>query len=101
LPWRQFAISLSRVLPPAGSAVLARNALLFGVPAVTSASNFPTKRPTAWVARADFGRISQALQKSKGFCRSMNGRQFIYHMQGLTKTYPAGKKVLDNVNLSF
>ncbi len=31
----------------------------------------------------------------------MNGRQFIYHMQGLTKTYPAGKKVLDNVNLSF
>ena len=31
----------------------------------------------------------------------MNGRQFIYHMQGLTKAYPAGKKVLDNVNLSF
>jgi ATP-binding cassette ChvD family protein len=28
-------------------------------------------------------------------------RQFIYHMQGLSKTYPAGKKVLDNVNLSF
>jgi len=28
-------------------------------------------------------------------------RQFIYHMQGLTKTYPGGKKVLDNVNLSF
>src|SRR5665647_1846658 len=31
----------------------------------------------------------------------MNGRQFIYHMRGLSKTYPAGKKVLDNVNLSF
>ena len=31
----------------------------------------------------------------------MNGRQFIYHMQGLTKSYPAGKKVLDNVHLSF
>ena len=28
-------------------------------------------------------------------------RQFIYHMQGLSKTYPGGKKVLDNVNLSF
>ncbi len=28
-------------------------------------------------------------------------RQFVYHMQGLTKTYPGGKKVLDNVNLSF
>ena len=31
----------------------------------------------------------------------MNGRQFIYHMRGLSKTYPAGKKVLDNVHLSF
>ena len=27
-------------------------------------------------------------------------RQFVYHMQGLTKAYP-GRKVLDNVNLSF
>src|SRR6202140_5483516 len=31
----------------------------------------------------------------------MNGRQFIYHMQGLTKTFPAGKKVLENIHLSF
>ncbi|MGB6996438.1 MAG: energy-dependent translational throttle protein EttA [Pseudolabrys sp.] len=31
----------------------------------------------------------------------MNGRQFIYHMQGLTKTYPPAKKVLDNIHLSF
>jgi ATP-binding cassette ChvD family protein len=30
-----------------------------------------------------------------------NARQFIYHMQGLSKTYPAGKKVLDNIHLSF
>ena len=28
-------------------------------------------------------------------------RQFVYHMQGLTKTYPGGKKVLENINLSF
>jgi len=28
-------------------------------------------------------------------------RQFIYFMQGLTKTYMGGKKVLDNVHLSF
>jgi len=28
-------------------------------------------------------------------------RQFIYHMQGLTKAYSGGKKVLENVNLSF
>ena len=28
-------------------------------------------------------------------------RQFIYHMQGLTKQYEGGKKVLDNIHLSF
>jgi ATP-binding cassette ChvD family protein len=28
-------------------------------------------------------------------------RQFIYHMHGLSKAYSGGKKVLDNVNLSF
>jgi len=31
----------------------------------------------------------------------MNGRQFIYHMHGLTKTYPGNRKVLENINLSF
>jgi ATP-binding cassette ChvD family protein len=28
-------------------------------------------------------------------------RQFIYHMRGLAKTWPGGKKVLENINLSF
>ena len=28
-------------------------------------------------------------------------RQFIYHMQGLTKMYTGGKKVLNNMHLSF
>nr|WP_321443751.1 energy-dependent translational throttle protein EttA [uncultured Cohaesibacter sp.] len=28
-------------------------------------------------------------------------RQFIYHMHGLSKTYSGGKKVLDNIHLSF
>jgi ATP-binding cassette ChvD family protein len=28
-------------------------------------------------------------------------RHFIYHMQGLSKTYPGGKKVLENIHLSF
>ena len=28
-------------------------------------------------------------------------RQFIYHMEGLSKTYPGNRKVLDNINLSF
>src|SRR5207344_2116186 len=26
---------------------------------------------------------------------------FVYHMQGLTKTYPGNRKVLENINLSF
>src|SRR5918912_1315863 len=31
----------------------------------------------------------------------MATRQFVYHMQGLTKTYPGNRKVLENVHLSF
>jgi len=28
-------------------------------------------------------------------------RQFIYHMQGLSKTYPGNRKILEDINLSF
>ena len=28
-------------------------------------------------------------------------RQFIYHMQGLSKSYPGNRKILENINLSF
>jgi ATP-binding cassette ChvD family protein len=28
-------------------------------------------------------------------------RQFVYHMQGLSKAYPGNRKVLENINLSF
>src|SRR3954453_22609263 len=28
-------------------------------------------------------------------------REFIYHMRGLSKTYPGNRKVLENINLSF
>src|SRR3979490_1126856 len=28
-------------------------------------------------------------------------QQFVYHMQGLSKTWPGGKKVLENIHLSF
>jgi ATP-binding cassette ChvD family protein len=31
----------------------------------------------------------------------MASYQFVYHMQGLNKTYAGGKKVLDNIHLSF
>jgi ATP-binding cassette ChvD family protein len=47
--------------------------------------------------------------KHKGQGASLNqharsqtmGRQFIYHMQGLTKTFPPNRKILENINLSF
>src|ERR1051326_4675894 len=36
------------------------------------------------------------------FCgRRPMARQFVYHVQGLTKTYPGNRKVLENINLSF
>jgi ATP-binding cassette ChvD family protein len=59
--------------------------------------DFPDKASIGVALRvcADSGRVT------RGFRGSMNGRQFIYHMQGLSKTYPAGKKVLENINLSF
>src|ERR1700710_1641202 len=33
-------------------------------------------------------------------CKPM-ARQFIYHMSGMSKAYAGGKKVLDNIHLSF
>jgi ATP-binding cassette ChvD family protein len=33
--------------------------------------------------------------------RALMARQFIYHMQELSKTYPGNRKVLENINLSF
>jgi len=31
----------------------------------------------------------------------MAGPQYVFHMQGLTKAYPGGKKVFENIHLSF
>ncbi len=31
----------------------------------------------------------------------MASYQYVYHMHGMSKAYPGGKKVLDNVHLSF
>src|SRR5437762_5318400 len=33
--------------------------------------------------------------------RGLMARQFIYHMQGLSKTYPGNRKILEDINLSF
>jgi ATP-binding cassette ChvD family protein len=56
-----------------------RVGLLFARMIATSAANFPDIAERA-------GRMA---------------RQFVYHMQGLTKVYPGNRKVLDNIHLSF
>jgi ATP-binding cassette ChvD family protein len=33
--------------------------------------------------------------------RAFMARQFVYHMQGLSKVYPGNRKILENINLSF
>jgi len=62
--------------------------LLSAVPVATSAPNFPDTRAII---------PAGANQKGQGGM----ARQFIYHMQGLTKTYPGNRKVLENIHLSF
>jgi ATP-binding cassette ChvD family protein len=39
-------------------------------------------------------------QSASGAARPMS-RQFIYHMRGLSKTYPGGKQILKDIHLSF
>jgi energy-dependent translational throttle protein EttA len=39
-----------------------------------------------------------AQQRERGV---LMARQFIYHMEGLSKIYPGNRKVLENINLSF
>jgi ATP-binding cassette ChvD family protein len=46
-------------------------------------------------------RIPAHFLRQRAARGTMNGRQFIYHMQGLTKTYPGNRKVLENIHLSF
>src|SRR6516162_9661014 len=45
-------------------------------------------------------RIKSADRKALSRKRIM-ARQFIYHMEGLSKVYPGNRKVLENINLSF
>src|SRR5262245_14705057 len=49
---------------------------------------------------ADFPNIG-AGRRAQHMRAGRMARQFIYHMQGLSKTYPGNRKVLENINLSF
>jgi ATP-binding cassette ChvD family protein len=62
----------------------------------------PASRPTAHfavVSRARAAKTAPTLFPIR-IAKPM-ARQFIYHMQGLNKTFPGGKKVLENIHLSF
>jgi ATP-binding cassette ChvD family protein len=51
-------------------------------------------RPCRYISRSK----SPQIQRFSG---NAMARQFVYFMQGLSKTYPGNRKVLDNVHLSF
>src|ERR1700733_8885777 len=54
--------------------------------------------------RVRAARTGEAAPVKKGqgarTCTKM-ARQFVYHMEGLSKTYPPNRKVLENIHLSF
>jgi len=50
---------------------------------------------------AESPNIRRGRQRPTARAGHLMARQFIYHMQGLTKTYPGNRKILENINLSF
>src|SRR4051794_11133442 len=76
---------------PGGGRELRGRRLLFGGLALTRGSRYIS---------LDFPDIRRP-QAPNDASRAPMARQFIYHMQGLSKTYPGNRKVLENINLSF
>src|SRR4051794_8316642 len=60
----------------------------------------PRGSPNRWTGPVPPAK-SPAFPKRLSEISGPMARQFIYHMQGLSKTYPGGKKVLENIHLSF
>src|SRR5580704_6297616 len=81
-----------------GAAPGTRRAPLFcGARPATSAPNSPHRRPGQACASCTQPRLRAPKARQGG----LMARQFIYHMQDLSKVYPGNRKVLENVNLSF
>src|SRR2546423_12759682 len=53
------------------------------------------------LAAAPLHQRQQNFRQIQRFTEVAMARQFVYFMQGLSKTYPGNRKVLDNVHLSF
>src|SRR3954447_26092210 len=60
----------------------------------------PRGSPNRWTGPVPPAK-SPAFPKRLSEISGPMARQFIYHMQGLSKTYPGGKKVFENIHLSF
>src|SRR4051794_23017997 len=60
----------------------------------------PRGSPNRWTGPVPPAK-SPAFPKRLSEISGPMARQFVYHMQGLNKTYPGGKKVLENIHLSF
>jgi ATP-binding cassette ChvD family protein len=82
--------------------------LPFATGVATSAPTLPEKHPGAKIRKTVLGRSKRSpggeariSDAADAFERGAMARQFIYHMQGLTKVYPGNRKVLENINLSF
>src|SRR5215813_7333276 len=57
-------------------------------------------RVRAATSAATFPQSARSVPNQEGQGGFM-ARQFIYHMQGLSKTYPGNRKILENIHLSF
>ncbi len=76
--------------PPGGGRELRGRRLLRGGLALTRGSRYIS---------LDFP--TSGAEAPNDASRAPMARQFIYHMEGLTKTYPGNRKVLENIHLSF
>jgi ATP-binding cassette ChvD family protein len=89
-------------MPPAGRKVIRVPGFGLWHRYEQSATPCPFPTPSLHQPRIpDIGAKAPDDRESRARGADNMARQFIYHMQGLSKTYPGNRKVLENINLSF
>src|SRR6184192_1868915 len=66
-----------------------------------SGACWPCSRPAMSLHQRRLPDIRRRWCPTSQAGRGLMARQFIYHMQGLSKVYPGNRKVLENIHLSF
>jgi ATP-binding cassette ChvD family protein len=65
-------------------------------------STLARRHPEGYIAANQFIATSGSPPRQRArFSIAMASYQYVYHMHGMSKAYPGGKKILDNVHLSF